>query len=282
MKKDHTHRTRRGFRAPHGAAQSGDRPAGHQGQVKDRQRHGYDRESRGEGKGAAACSAVGSFISVPPEDREDPIPHTNVFLGVLYVLGAVAALCFALIDSSCEEVTAYREDAPIDTCTRCSRRSLAAPRTTTGPPAPASPDFRQTTPGGQKRHRSIDITRSVRVNERACSLVRPRIRQHGSSRIALLTRTGTRLSSSRRTSSATLAPDVHTAVSGSRRASANTSNLFSTRNSSARRGLRRGPETEGAEQRVACVRFGQRHANSQHSVMEVTESVSSRRIWECY
>ena len=58
-----------------------------------------------------------SFFSVPPEDREDPIPHTNVFLGVLYVLGAVAALCFALIDSSCEEVTAYREDAPIDTCT---------------------------------------------------------------------------------------------------------------------------------------------------------------------
>ena len=31
-----------------------------------------------------------SFFSVPPEDREDPIPHTNVFLGVLYVLGAVA------------------------------------------------------------------------------------------------------------------------------------------------------------------------------------------------
>ena len=33
------------------------------------------------------------------------------------MLGAVAVLCFALIDSSCEEVTAYREDAPIDTCT---------------------------------------------------------------------------------------------------------------------------------------------------------------------
>lgn len=58
-----------------------------------------------------------SFFSVPPEDRDDPIPHTNVFLGVLYVLGAVAALCFAMIDTSCEEVTAYREDAPIDTCT---------------------------------------------------------------------------------------------------------------------------------------------------------------------
>ena len=77
-------------------------------------------ESRAEKVGALRHSTLRgqlSFFSVPPEDREDPIPNTNVFLGVLYVLGAVAALSYAMIDTSCEPVTAYREDAPIDTCT---------------------------------------------------------------------------------------------------------------------------------------------------------------------
>ncbi len=59
-----------------------------------------------------------SLFSVPPEDRPDPIPNTNVLLGALYVLGALAALVFAFVDPSCEEVTAYRTDAPIEECTQ--------------------------------------------------------------------------------------------------------------------------------------------------------------------
>ena len=34
-----------------------------------------------------------------------------------YVLGALAALLYALLDPSCKELTAYRRDAPIDECT---------------------------------------------------------------------------------------------------------------------------------------------------------------------
>ena len=59
-----------------------------------------------------------SLFSVPPENRPDPIPNTNVFLGALYVLGALAALIFAIVDPSCEEVTAYHTDAPIEQCTQ--------------------------------------------------------------------------------------------------------------------------------------------------------------------
>ena len=59
-----------------------------------------------------------SLFSVPPEDRPDPIPNTNVLLGALYVLGALSALVFAFVDPSCEEVTAYRTDAPIEECTQ--------------------------------------------------------------------------------------------------------------------------------------------------------------------
>ena len=58
-----------------------------------------------------------SLFSVPAENRPDPIPNTNVLLGALYVLGALAALIFAIVDPSCEEVTAYRTDAPIEQCT---------------------------------------------------------------------------------------------------------------------------------------------------------------------
>ena len=59
-----------------------------------------------------------SLFTVPPENRPDPIPNTNVLLGALYVLGALAALVFAIVDPSCEEVTAYRTDAPIEECTQ--------------------------------------------------------------------------------------------------------------------------------------------------------------------
>ena len=143
----------------HGAAQSGDRPAGGQ----RRQRHGYDN-----GKSAEKVKVL---RHAPPSALVlwGARLHTNVFLGVLYVLGAVAALCFkALIDSSCEEVTAYREDAPIDTCTEMLA-SFAAPRTTTGPPAPASPDF-STKPRAWRAEtpprKNLAITGWARVNER--------------------------------------------------------------------------------------------------------------------
>ncbi len=58
-----------------------------------------------------------TLFSVPPENRPDPIPNINVLLGALYVLGALAALIFAIVDPSCEEVTSYRTDAPIEQCT---------------------------------------------------------------------------------------------------------------------------------------------------------------------
>ena len=48
-----------------------------------------------------------------------------------------------MIDTSCEPVTAYREDAPIDTCTEMLASFCRCNRRTPGPPAPASPRIRQ-------------------------------------------------------------------------------------------------------------------------------------------
>ena len=56
-----------------------------------------------------------SFFSITQTD--DPIPRTNFTFSVYYVLGALAALLYALLDPSCEELTAYRRSAPIDECT---------------------------------------------------------------------------------------------------------------------------------------------------------------------
>ena len=56
-----------------------------------------------------------SFFSITQTD--DPIPRTNFTFSVYYVLGALAALLYALLDPSCKELTAYRRDAPIDECT---------------------------------------------------------------------------------------------------------------------------------------------------------------------
>ena len=57
-----------------------------------------------------------SFFSITQKE-DDPIPRTNLTFSVYYVLGALAALLYALLDPSCKELTAYRRDAPIDECT---------------------------------------------------------------------------------------------------------------------------------------------------------------------
>ena len=56
-----------------------------------------------------------SFFSITQTD--DPIPKTNFTFSVYYVLGAIAALLYALLDPTCIEVTTYLVNAPISRCT---------------------------------------------------------------------------------------------------------------------------------------------------------------------
>ena len=56
-----------------------------------------------------------SFFSIT--QTNDPIPKTNFTFSVYYVLGALASLLYALLDPSCEELTAYHVNRPIDECT---------------------------------------------------------------------------------------------------------------------------------------------------------------------
>ena len=74
---------------------------------------GLDAASRAKYKSSLAAQL--SFFSITQTD--DPIPRTNFSFSVYYVLGALAALLYALLDPSCVEVTAYRTDVPIDDCT---------------------------------------------------------------------------------------------------------------------------------------------------------------------
>ena len=74
---------------------------------------GLDAASRAKYKSSLAAQL--SFFSITQTD--DPIPRTNFSFSVYYVLGALAALLYALLDPSCVEVTAYRTDMPIDDCT---------------------------------------------------------------------------------------------------------------------------------------------------------------------
>ncbi len=74
---------------------------------------GLDAASRAKYKRSLAAQL--SFFSITQTD--DPIPRTNFSFSVYYVLGALAALLYALLDPSCVDVTAYRTNIPIDDCT---------------------------------------------------------------------------------------------------------------------------------------------------------------------
>ena len=56
-----------------------------------------------------------SFFSITQTD--DPIPRTNFTFSVYYVLGALAALLYALLDTTCTEITTYLVNAPHSRCT---------------------------------------------------------------------------------------------------------------------------------------------------------------------
>lgn len=54
------------------------------------------------------------FFSITQTD--DPIPRVNFAFSVYYVIGAVAALMYALMDPSCVEITTYLVSAPVSRC----------------------------------------------------------------------------------------------------------------------------------------------------------------------
>ena len=54
------------------------------------------------------------FFSITQTD--DPIPRVNFAFSVYYVMGAVAALMYALMDPSCVEITTYLVSAPVSRC----------------------------------------------------------------------------------------------------------------------------------------------------------------------
>ena len=62
---------------------------------------GLDAASRAKYKSSLAAQL--SFFSITQTD--DPIPRTNFSFSVYYVLGALAALLYALLDPSCVDVT---------------------------------------------------------------------------------------------------------------------------------------------------------------------------------
>ena len=55
-----------------------------------------------------------SIFSITQTD--DSIPRANFTLSVYYVIGALASILYAMIDSSCEDLTAYQTNVLIDDC----------------------------------------------------------------------------------------------------------------------------------------------------------------------
>ena len=47
---------------------------------------------------------------------ENPLPGLNVLLTLVHLLGTVAFIVYAFVDSSCDEVTVYKTDQPLSTC----------------------------------------------------------------------------------------------------------------------------------------------------------------------